>query len=137
MARNKGTEELRLSTSRRNEMIDITSQVSSAIGRLGLESGLALIASPHTTAGITINEGYDPAVCDDLLAHLEALVPRGAGFKHAEGNSDSHIKVSLVGPSQTVIVEDGEPVLGRWQRIFFCEFDGPRSRRCLVRGVAD
>jgi secondary thiamine-phosphate synthase enzyme len=117
-------------------MVDITSGVEAAVRRLGLSLGVVLVASPHTTAAITINEGFDPAVCDDLLAHLEALVPKSRRFTHAEGNSDAHIKVSLLGSSQMVMLSGGELLLGRWQRIFFCEFDGPRSRRYLIRSVA-
>ena len=135
MGSGKSLIEKNVSTSRRCTMVDITSGVASAIREIGLTSGIAVVYSPHTTGGITINEGFDPDVCGDLLGHLEDLVPRKSGFKHAEGNSDSHIKTSFVGSSQVVIVEGGAPLLGRWQRVFFCEFDGPRSRRYLVKGV--
>jgi secondary thiamine-phosphate synthase enzyme len=87
---------------------------------------------PHTTAGVTINEGADPAVCQDILKKLNDLVPANAGYRHMEGNADSHIKASLMGSSVTVLMEDGRLVLGTWQKIFFCEFDGPRSRKAFV-----
>jgi len=99
--------------------------------------GLCQIFSPHTTAGITINEGDDPDVARDMEAAFDRLVPRDAGYKHYEGNSDSHIKATLVGNSQTVLVENGGLHLGRWQSIFFCEFDGPRNREVLLKIVAD
>lgn len=124
-----------VSTTRRCELVDITTGVGAAIRELGLTSGIAIVYSPHTTGGITINEGFDPDVCEDLVGHLESLVPRSDRFKHMEGNSDSHIKTTLVGSSQIVIVEDGAALLGKWQRVFFCEFDGPRNRRYLVKGV--
>ena len=88
---------------------------------------------PHTTAGITINEGADPAVCQDVMTTLNELVPPNAGYRHMEGNSDSHIKASLMGSSVSVMVENGRLVLGTWQKIFFCEFDGPRSRRVYLK----
>lgn len=116
-------------------MVDITADIAMAVRELGLESGLAVIYCPHTTAAITINEGHDPDVCADLLGHLEVLVPQKTSFKHGEGNSDAHIKAALVGSSQTVLVEGGLLALGRWQRVFFCEFDGPRNRRYYVKGV--
>ncbi len=113
-------------------MVDITEGVAEAIAALGLESGAVLVHVPHTTAAVTVNEGYDPDVTVDVLAHLAALVPRSPAFAHAEGNSDSHIKAIMVGSSQPVGVESGAPALGRWQRIFFCEFDGPRTREVWV-----
>ena len=91
----------------------------------------------HTTAGVTVNEGADPAVCTDIIRKLDELVPPNDGYRHMEGNSDSHIKTSIIGSSVTVIVENGRLVLGTWQKIFFCEFDGPRSRKVYVKGVND
>jgi secondary thiamine-phosphate synthase enzyme len=114
-------------------MVDITSQVQNEVSKGNLDDGLCVVYVPHTTAGITINEGADPAVCKDILNKLNDLVPANAGYRHMEGNADSHIKTSLMGSSVTVIVENGRLVLGTWQKIFFCEFDGPRSRKVFVK----
>jgi secondary thiamine-phosphate synthase enzyme len=122
-------------TSTRNELVDVTERVVELARELGVTDGAVLVSSPHTTAGITINEGYDPDVAGDLLRRLERLAPHGEDDRHDEGNSDSHLKVALVGSSQLVPVEGGELVLGRWQRIFFCEFDGPRTRELHVGRV--
>ncbi len=127
---------LNLTTHRRSELIDITAEVRRAVSHLlAGGSGLCLIYVPHTTAGVTINESADPDVARDILKMLEMLVPYEAGYRHREGNSAAHIKTSLVGTSQTVAVEDGRPVLGTWQGIFFCEFDGPRSRKILLKCI--
>jgi secondary thiamine-phosphate synthase enzyme len=123
---------LTLRTERREEMVDITAEIAQAVTALGIDGGAVLLHVPHTTAAVTINEGYDPDVASDVVADLSRRVPRDAGYAHAEGNSDSHIKAILVGGSQLVPVEDGRPALGRWQRIFFCEFDGPRSRELWI-----
>ena len=131
------TNKLRVKTSRRTELVNITAQVAKMIAGSGVQEGVCQIYVPHTTAGVIINEGYDPDVVRDLEATLDRLVPRDAGYRHAEGNSDSHIKVALVGTSQTVFVEAGRPALGRWQAIFFCEFDGPREREVFVRVSRD
>jgi len=120
-------------SSSRSQMIDITPQVQDEAVRQGGGSGTCIVYVPHTTAGVTINEGADPAVCSDILETLDRLVPRNAGYRHLEGNADSHLKTSLIGSSVTVILENGRLLLGTWQRIFFCEFDGPRSRRVEVR----
>ena len=126
-------ESIQVRTRSRAEMVDITSQVQQAVADAGHQSGLCVVYVPHTTAGVTINEGADPAVCDDILHKLLEWVPPGAGYRHREGNADSHIKASLMGSSVTVLMEQGRLVLGTWQRIFFCEFDGPRSRRTFIR----
>lgn len=123
---------IQVKTSKRNEMKDITSAVQKEIESAGVQDGVCTVYVPHTTGGVTINEGADPAVCEDILTKLSALVPPNDGYRHAEGNSDSHVKASLVGSSVSVIVEGGKLVLGTWQRIFFCEFDGPRSRKAYV-----
>jgi secondary thiamine-phosphate synthase enzyme len=120
-------------TAGREALVDITAQVQEVVRATGVQSGVAWICSPHTTAAITIQENADPDVQSDLLDHLRRLVPQRPDFQHSEGNSDAHIKTSLVGASQGVPVEDGQLHLGTWQAIFFCEFDGPRSRRVLVR----
>lgn len=113
-------------------MLDITDGVASAVAELGIDRGAVLVHVPHTTAAVTVNEGYDPDVAADVLGHLAALVPRSPGFAHAEGNSDSHIKAILVGCTHPVPVDAGAPALGRWQRVFLCEFDGPRTREIWV-----
>jgi len=115
-------------TRRREELVDITSTVEKAFGKTGILSGLCVLYCPHTTAAITVNEGADPAVAEDMVMGLRRLIPRDWDFSHMEGNSDAHLKASLIGPSETIIVDGGKLVLGTWQRVFFCEFDGPRSR---------
>lgn len=120
-------------TSSRIEMRDITSEVRKEISNSGVKDGIAIVYVPHTTAGITINEGADPAVCRDIIDKLNQLVPANARYHHMEGNADSHIKATLVGSSVQLIVENGSIVLGTWQKIFFCEFDGPRSRRVHIK----
>ena len=125
--------EFSLKTGARHEMIDITAIVQQALKEEKIESGIALIYTPHTTAAITINENADPDVPVDILAALNRAVPPAAGYRHAEGNSAAHVKSSLVGASEMVIVENGRLVLGTWQSIFFCEFDGPRTRRFIVK----
>ena len=130
-------ETLRLKTSRRTQWVNITAEVGRCVAASGVSSGLCHIYCPHTTAGITINEGYDPDVATDMEKAFDRMVPRDAGYRHAEGNSDSHIKATMVGSSQTAWIENGRLRLGQWQAIFFCEFDGPRSREVLVKIVAD
>jgi len=123
-------------TRQRSEMIEITGQVKDTIRSAGVKRGLCVVYCPHTTAAITINENADPDVVHDVLLWYDRLVPHEQpGFRHAEGNSDSHIKATLVGPSVTILVENGSPVLGRWQGIFLCEFDGPRTRAVMVQVV--
>ncbi len=119
-------------TGSRTEMVDITSLVEKEVAKIGLQEGRCMVYVPHTTAGITINEGADPAVCDDIIHTLNKLVPAQAGYRHMEGNADSHVKASLMGSSVAVILEGGRLLLGTWQKIFFCEFDGPRSRKVYV-----
>jgi secondary thiamine-phosphate synthase enzyme len=115
------------------EFIDITSDVKNIVSKSGVSSGVCYVYVPHTTAGVTINEGADPAVARDMLSTLNRLIPRSSEYLHVEGNSDAHIKTSLVGPSQTVIIEGGKLLLGTWQAVFFCEFDGARSRKVMVK----
>jgi secondary thiamine-phosphate synthase enzyme len=122
-----------IKSSRRRELIDVTGLVRKAVSDSGKKEGLVVVYVPHTTAGITINENADPDVGRDLLSHLAQLVPAGAEFRHTEGNSDAHIQASLVGSSVTVIFSGGQLVLGTWQAIFFCEFDGPRNRQMQVQ----
>ncbi len=118
-----------IKTQSRKDMIDVTGDIKKAVSEAGLSDGIVVVYVPHTTAAVTINENADPAVPRDILDHLEKMVPPGGKYKHAEGNADSHIQASLVGSSVTVIVEGGRLVLGTWQSVFFCEFDGPRSRK--------
>jgi len=120
-------------THRKEELIDITSLVERALEGQGVCEGTCFVHSTHTTAGITINENADPTVAADLLGALAHVIPQGGSWRHREGNAPAHIKTSLVGATATVPIEAGHLVLGTWQGIFLCEFDGPRSRRVLVR----
>ena len=124
---------LQISTPNRNAMMDITSLVSRKIQDSGIKNGLCLLHVPHTTAGIIVNEGADPAVMDDIIASLDRLVPRQAGYKHDEGNSAAHIKAVLVGGRTFLMIEGGRLMLGTWEHIFFCEFDGPRTRKVHIK----
>jgi secondary thiamine-phosphate synthase enzyme len=120
----------------RNELIDVTAEVAAAVTSMHLTDGVVTIFVPHTTAGVTINENADPDVKHDLLKKLAALVPHHeAYYRHVEGNSDSHLKTACVGNSAQVIVEGGTLLLGRWQGIYFCEFDGPREREMWIKGI--
>lgn len=121
----------------RQQFIDITNLVQRVIDKLGIKEGVCIVYVPHTTAGITINEDADPDVIGDIGRYLDRLVPETGEFRHIEGNSPAHIKSSLVGHSVTVPVEDGKLLLGRWQGIFFCEFDGPRSRQVIVKLIRE
>ena len=123
-----------VSTSRRCEMIDITSQVASVVSASGIAAGTVTIFCPHTTAAITINENADPDVPHDVLLTLTDLMPHSRdGYRHSEGNSDAHCKSSLVGASELLLVHEGRLTLGTWQGIFFCEFDGARNRKVIVQ----
>ena len=127
-------EDFRISTKSQNQMIDITSQVASLVSRSGVTDGDVIVYCPHTTAAVTINENADPSVQHDILLTLEELLPRHrAGYRHSEGNSDAHCKSSLLGCSEQILIKDKSLELGTWQGIFFCEFDGPRSRRVTVQ----
>ncbi len=128
---------LSVKTGTRMEFIDITRKVREAIRENGWSNGILTIYCPHTTAAITINEHADPSVQSDIINTLAKLIPHRGGYRHMEGNADAHIKASLVGPSEQVIVESGEMELGTWQGVFFCEFDGPRQRRVLLHFQAD
>ena len=123
-----------LSTKRRSQMIDITSQVHSLVSQSGIANGDVIVYCPHTTAAITINENADPSVPHDILLTLDELLPRHRpGYQHSEGNSDAHCKSSLVGCSEQILIKGQSLELGTWQGIFFCEFDGPRSRNVIVQ----
>jgi len=131
------TGELSVRTERRTQLQDVTAAIAKLVQDSGVHSGICYLYVPHTTAGIMINENADPSVAADIEAALARLVPQNAGYQHAEGNSDSHIKTSLVGVSATIFISEGRLELGRWQGIFFCEFDGPRSRLLRVKIVPD
>lgn len=117
------------------ELIDVTREVRQAIRASGIDNGLAVVFTPHTTAAVTINENADPDVVDDLIMELNKIVPLRDNYRHAEGNSAAHLKSSLIGASETLIVVKGEPLLGTWQGIYFCEFDGPRRRSLQVQVI--
>ncbi len=129
---------LPVSTNTREQFVDITAEVAAAIREAGVTSGTVTVFVPHSTAAITINENADPSVVGDLLKGLTEIAPhRTAYYRHREGNSDAHLKASLIGPSERVIIEDSEPLLGTWQGIYFCEFDGPRSRQLWIKISSD
>ena len=132
-------ETLTITTTRREQFVDVTAQVRQALARSGVRDGLLLVHSPHTTAGVTINENSDPDVPRDMLAWLRAAIPQagpaGDPFRHGEGNADAHLKASLMGAGQTLPVRDGQLVLGTWQAVFLAEFDGPRTRTLHVQAV--
>jgi secondary thiamine-phosphate synthase enzyme len=125
-------ETITVETSVREQFVDVTRDVGDVVRSSGVRDGWALVFCPHTTAGVCINESADPDVARDVLASLGGLCPRDASWRHAEGNADAHAKAVLVGPSQTIPVQGGSLVLGTWQGVFFCEFDGPRRRDLLV-----
>src|SRR5580765_922971 len=123
-------------TTQRSQIVDITENLRRLVKSKRIRDGMAIVYIPHTTAAVTINENYDPDVKHDLLKKLEALIPKNETYyQHDEGNSDSHLKTAIVGNSATVLIEQGDLVLGRWQGIYFCEFDGPREREMFVKVV--
>lgn len=128
---------LQVRSSRQTEFIDITRQVTETVLRTGVKEGLCILYVPHTTAGITINENADPSVPKDILMEINKIVPFEDRYQHLEGNSAAHIKSSLIGCSLTLFIESGRLLLGTWQGIFFCEFDGPRSRQVHVKVIED
>ncbi len=126
----------RVKTRQRSEIVDVTDPVRRLVKQKNIRDGMAICYVPHTTAAVTINENYDPDVKHDLLRKLDTLIPMTETYyQHDEGNSDSHVKTSLVGNSTLVLIENGDLVLGRWQGIYFCEFDGPREREMYVKLV--
>lgn len=124
-------------TQNRDELVDITGLVRRAVSEAGIVKGQCLVYVPHTTAGVTINENADPSVKSDLLMALRKSVPDTYPYAHMEGNSPAHVKASLVGTSAIVLIDNGNPVLGTWQGIFFCEFDGPRNRKVHIKIISD
>jgi secondary thiamine-phosphate synthase enzyme len=122
-----------IKTTRRDELVDITDQLRKFIAKIGVVNGVAHLWSMHTTCALTVNEGADPDVKADMTRFMRDLVPQDSGFDHAEGNSDSHIKTSLFGPGLTLLIENGEPLLGTWQSVYLAEWDGPRSRTIAIQ----
>ncbi|MCE5243766.1 MAG: secondary thiamine-phosphate synthase enzyme YjbQ [Syntrophobacteraceae bacterium] len=118
-------------------MVDVTDVIARAIEKHEVRSGICVVYVPHTTAGIMVNEGADPAVMDDILAILEKLAPWRGGYRHTEGNSAAHMKAILIGGSKTIIIDGGRLMLGTWERIFLCEFDGPRTRKIRIKILSD
>jgi secondary thiamine-phosphate synthase enzyme len=123
---------LRVPTERREQMVDVTDAVRQAVASAGVAEGVCVVYSPHTTCGVTVNEGWDPDVQADALKMARELIPQQGNFAHSEGNSDAHVKTMFVGASATLLVARGELQLGRWQAVFLCEFDGPRQRELWV-----
>lgn len=127
------TQEIQIKTKTRNDLVDITTQVEKVVKESGVAEGICVLAVPHTTAAVTVNENADPSVKADIIAKLSELAPAGDHYHHIEGNADAHIKAVLVGPSETLLVRGGRLSLGTWQGVFFCEFDGPRTRKVIIR----
>jgi secondary thiamine-phosphate synthase enzyme len=127
------TKEIQVKTTTRNELVDITTQVEKVVEESGVSEGICVLAVPHTTAAVTVNENADPSVKADIIAKLSEFVPAGDRYRHLEGNADAHIKATIVGPSETLLVKGGRLSLGTWQGVFFCEFDGPRTRKVVIR----
>lgn len=125
--------ELLVTTRKKVELIDITARIEEIVKNSGLKEGICVVYVPHTTAGVTVNENYDPSVKYDIESMLSKLVPEDAGYTHMEGNADAHIKASIIGNSVCIPVEGKKLMFGKWQGIFFCEFDGPRKRRVIVK----
>ena len=124
-------------TDKPNQFLDISGTIRDLVNQSAVTEGSVEIFVPHTTAAVTINENADPTVQSDILDHLEKLIPRSGRFRHSEGNSDSHIKASLIGSTLSIFISSGKLVLGTWQGIYFCEFDGPRSRKLIVKIIPD
>ena len=126
---------INLNSSKRSEFIDITARIEKLVEASNISDGVCHLYVPHTTAAVTINEGADPSVKRDIITSLDKLIPHSGDYLHMEGNSDAHIKATLTGSSETVLIEKGSLLLGTWQSIYFCEFDGPRSRQLMVKIV--
>jgi len=124
--------EISINTFKRNKLIDITGKIKNIVKQSKIKQGICVIYCPHTTAAITINESADPDVQRDIITNLSKLIPKNGDYQHSEGNSDAHIKSSLVGASETLIIKDNNLILGTWQNIYFAEFDGPRQRKVIV-----
>ena len=131
------TVKLTVETAEHTQMINITGRIGRAVTDSGVRSGLCTVFVPHTTAGVTINENADPDVVRDITAELDKIVPWDDGYRHSEGNSAAHLKASMIGFSEQIIIEDGRLLLGIWQGVYFCEFDGPRTRNVYLKITAD
>jgi secondary thiamine-phosphate synthase enzyme len=129
-------QKLSIKTSRRNELVEITTQIKKAVENSGVKDGICIVFCPHTTAGLTINEAHDPSVKDDILFSLNKISPDYREFRHSEGNSDAHVKASLMGSSLNLIIKDGSIKLGQWQGIYFAEFDGARNREIWIKTIS-
>lgn len=129
--------EIQVSSKAKAELVDITPEVHRCIRESGVQHGICVLFVPHTTAGVTVNENWDPSVKTDILAVLDRLVPWQGSYRHTEGNAAAHVKASLLGSSQTLLIQNGKLVLGTWQGVFLAEFDGPRRREVLVRIISD
>ncbi len=137
ISENHSIHKIAVRTTRRTELKNVTAEIETIVRYSGIQSGICHLYVPHTTAGVIVNEGYDPDVARDMEGAFDRLVPDSPLFKHAEGNSDSHIKTALVGSSESVFIDEGRLALGRWQVIFFAEFDGPRTRELHVKLIPD
>ena len=126
-----------IKTQKRVQMQEIDEMVTRAINESGITDGIAVVFTPHTTAGITINENADPDVVRDIVQEINKVIPFDDGYQHMEGNSAAHIKSSLFSPSLTLIIQDGRPIFGTWQSLYFCEFDGPRTRTVYIKMMSD
>jgi secondary thiamine-phosphate synthase enzyme len=129
--------ELTIKTNKKTEFIDLTQKIQQLLQENKIQNGLCIVFNPHTTAGITINEGFDSNVEKDILNKLNELIPENHNFLHLEGNSDAHIKASLIGASETIIIKENKLLLGEWQKIFFCEFDGARKRKIFIKIISE
>ena len=127
------TKRITVPTRSKTELVDISSEIQKIVEDSGIKEGICWVFIPHTTAGIIINEGADPSVKRDILSQLDELIPSGEGYEHLEGNAPAHIKASLVGSSETLIIESGKLLLGTWQSLYLCEFDGPRHRKIIIK----
>ncbi len=130
-------EMVQVKTPKRSAMVDVTDLISHKVQESGIKSGFCLLHVPHTTAAVIVNEGADPAVMEDVIRTLDGLIPREAGYQHHEGNAAAHIKAVLAGGRTFLVVENGRLMLGTWERIFFCEFDGPRTRKINLKIIGD
>lgn len=129
-------EKITVKTGKKNELVDITSEIKGIIETLDIENGMCLVFCPHTTAGITVNEIFDPTVRGDIIFSLNKISPDYKEFRHTEGNSDAHVKSGIIGASLNLIINEGKIMLGHWQGIYFAEFDGPRTREVWIQTVA-
>ncbi len=127
------TKRITVPTRSKTELVDITPEIEKIVEASGVKEGICWVFIPHTTAGITINEGADPSVKRDILSRLDKLIPGAESYEHLEGNAPAHIKASIVGSSQTLIIENGKLLLGTWQSVYLCEFDGPRHRKIIIK----